>query len=136
MLLRRFFFYFEKQVPSTLLANLNFSASQIGEMEEFEKKTLQWSALGKEVVETLLSMIEGRTDSAVHNKILAVVQPRNLKQRLSSLKEMIESGLFKNRTERILTGEGVEIMNLLMTLSEHDQILYKQIMLGNNQPYW
>jgi hypothetical protein len=105
-------------------------------MEEFEKKTLQWSALGKEVVETLLSMIEGRTDSAVHNKILAVVQPRNLKQRLSSLKEMIESGLFKNRTERILTGEGVEIMNLLMTLSEHDQILYKQIMLGNNQPYW
>ena len=98
--------------------------------EEIETITLEWSSLGKEVVETLLSMIEGRTDAVVHNKILAVVQPRNLKDRLTILKDMITSDYFTNRTERSLTGEGVEIMNLLMTLSEHDAILNKQIMLG------
>ena len=48
---------------------------------------------------------------------------------------MMESGYFTNDTEAQLTAEGVEIMNLLMTLSDHDKELYKQIMTGNNDPY-
>ena len=96
---------------------------------DLQKKSLEWSILGKEVVETLLAMIEGRTDATVHKKILGVVQPRNLRDRLVTLKDMVKSNHFDDRTERHLTSEGIEIMNLLMTLSAHDPILYKQIMV-------
>jgi hypothetical protein len=48
---------------------------------------------------------------------------------------MMESGYFTNDTKAHLTAEGVEIMNLLMTLSDHDKDLYKQIMTGGNDPY-
>jgi len=98
-------------------------------------ETEQWSKLGKEVVETLLSMIEGRTDAVVQNKILAVVQPRNLKDRLDTLQKMIISNYFSNKMEIKLMSEGVEIMNLLMTLSEHDKTLNKQIM-KKEDPYF
>ena len=94
-----------------------------------------YSRLGKEVVETLLSMIEGRTDSIVHNRLLAVVQRRNLRDRLDVLKSKITSKFFCSVSTRALTEEGVEIMNLLRTLSERDKRLYKEIMETKEGPY-
>ena len=94
-----------------------------------------YSRLGKEVVETLLSMIEGRTDSIVHSRLLAVVQRRNLRDRLDVLKSKITSKFFCSVSTRALTEEGVEIMNLLRTLSERDKRLYKEIMETKDGPY-
>ena len=110
--------------------------SVLEEREQEKEKVAAWSTLAKEVVETLLSMIEGRTDNVVHHRILAVVQRINLKNRLQTLQDKISSKFFNNETERILTEEGVEIMNLLMTLCEHDKALYKEVMLGRSEPYY
>ena len=110
--------------------------STIEERNQEKDKVAAWSTLAKEVVETLLSMIEGRTDNVVHHRILAVVQRRNLKNRLQTLQDKISSNFFNVNTERILTEEGVEIMNLLMTLCEHDKALYKEVMLGQSEPYY
>ena len=106
------------------------------EREEEKEKVASWSQLGKEVIETLLSMIEGRMDAVVHHRILSVVQKRNLKDRLVIISEKIDGNFFNERTEKILTEEGVEIMNLLMTLSEHDKMLYREIMIGENEPFF
>ena len=83
---------------------------------ELEKKILDHSKLSQEIVETLLAMIEGRTDTVVHSRILAVVQTRNLRDRLNGLKNVIESDLFDKETEHQSLSEGVEIMNLLLSI--------------------
>ena len=105
------------------------------EMQEEIDTVANYSRLGREVIETLLSMIEGRTDSVVHNRLLAVVQRRNLRDRLDVLKAKITSKFFCSITTRALTEEGVEIMNLLRTLSERDKRLYKEIMETRDGPY-
>ena len=106
------------------------------ERQDEKDKVAQWSVLGKEVIETLLSMIEGRTDNIVHHRLLAVIQRNTLRDRLQLLAEKISSKFFNSETISVLTEEGVEIMNLLMTLCEHDQQLYKEVMVGENEPYW
>ena len=75
-----FFFFFFFFIFFFFFFQLFFYTKGI-KYNDVEQICLKWSTLGKEVVETLLAMIEGRTDSVVQIKILAVVQPRSLKDR-------------------------------------------------------
>ncbi len=101
--------------------------------KEMEKKIMSHSELSQEIIETLLAMIEGRTDAIVHNRILAVVQTRNLRDRLKGLRNVIESDLFEKKTEHQCLSEGVEIMNLLLLIDP--DMVHKAIAQKEDQPF-
>jgi hypothetical protein len=85
---------------------------------------LHISNVSKEVVECILTLVEGRRDTVVHSRVLSVLQVSMLKRRLVVLKKLLD---FAVRDQEELLAEGVEIMNVLLTLATVDDELKEEL---------
>ena len=85
---------------------------------------IQVSSVSKEIVECLLTLLEGRRDRVVHGRVLSVLQVSMLKHRLDMLKKLLA---YSVRDQEELLSEGVEIMNALLSLATVDEDLKDEL---------
>ena len=83
------------------------------------------------ISESIMGLLEGRKDRLVSNRVLSVLQVSMVRRRLSFIVDYYE----KSSDPEAFLAEGVEMMNVLLSLAETDEELKRQLKRSQDHVY-
>ena len=83
------------------------------------------------ISESIMGLLEGRKDRLVSNRVLSVLQVSMVRRRLSFIVDYYE----KSSDPEAFLKEGVEMMNVLLSLAETDEGLKRQLKKSHDHVY-